>query len=108
MNKLGIDFAEKFRQDARLIILKALAEQSNDTLASNVLQDTVLPIFGIKQDRPWVHLQLDYLANLGAVSLVTAGTVKIATLTKLGARHLDRGTGVALPGVTRPSMAGEE
>lgn len=106
MSKLGIDFAEKFRQDGRLIILKALAEQVNDTLASNVLQDAVLPVFGIKQSRAWVHQQIDYLANLDAVRVVDAGTVKVATLTANGKRHLDRET--VLGGVTRPSMAGEE
>lgn len=102
---LGIDYARKIRDDARLIVLRALSEQTNDTLASNIIQDVVLPVFGIRQDRPWVHLQLDYLANLGAVTLINAGTVKVATLTKLGKRHLDRD--IALEDVTRPSMAGE-
>jgi hypothetical protein len=102
---LGIDYTRKIRDDARLIVLRALSEQTNDTLASNVIQDAVLPVFGIRQDRPWVHLQLDYLANLGAITLINAGTVKVATLTKLGKRHLDRD--IALEDVTRPSMAGE-
>ena len=105
MSKLGIDFAEKFREDSRLIILKALAEQVNDTLASNVLQDTVLPVFGIKQSRAWVHQQIDYLANLNAVEVVDAGTVKVVTLTIVGKRHLERI--LIIEGVTRPSMAGE-
>jgi len=103
---LGIDYARKLREDGRLIVLKALAEQINDTLASNVLQDAVLPVFGIRQDRAWVHLQLDYLANLGAVAIVEAGTVKVATLTAVGQKHLDRL--IALEGVTRPSMIGGE
>lgn len=102
---LGIDYTKKIRDDARLIVLRALSEQTNDTLASNIIQDAVLPVFGIRQDRPWVHLQLDYLANLGAISLINAGTVKVATLTKLGKRHLDRD--IALEDVTRPSLAGE-
>ena len=99
------DYAELRRQDARLIILRALAEQTNDTLASNVLQDVVLPVFGVKQERAWVHLQLDYLANLGAIRVVDAGTVKVATLTAVGKRHVDRE--IVLENVTRPSMAGE-
>ena len=103
---LGIDYAQKIREDARLIILRALAEQVNDTLASNVLQETVLPVFGVRQDRAWVHQQLDYLANLDAVSVVTAGTVKVVTLKATGKKHIDRL--VALEGVTRPSLAGEE
>lgn len=104
---LGIDYAKKIREDARLIILRALSEQANDTLASNVLQDIVLPVFGIRQDRAWVHQQLDYLANLGAVSVVTAGTVKVASLTLTGKRHIDRAEGLVLEGVTRPSLSGE-
>lgn len=103
---LGIDYAKKLREDGRLIILKALAEQVNDTLASNVLQDTVLPVFGIRQDRAWVHLQLDYLENLGAIAVVNAGTVKVATLTAIGQKHLDRL--IAVEGVTRPSLIGGE
>lgn len=103
---LGIDYAKKLREDGRLIILKALAEQVNDTLASNVLQDTVLPVFGIRQDRAWVHLQLDYLENLGAIAVVNAGTVKVATLTGIGQKHLDRL--IAVEGVTRPSLIGGE
>lgn len=103
---LGIDYARKIREDARLIILKALAEQINGALASNVLQDAVLPVFGVRQDRPWVHLQLDYLENLGAISVETAGTVKIAQLTATGQKHLERL--IALEGVTRPSLPGGE
>lgn len=102
---LGIDYVTKIRDDARLIILRALSEQTNDTLASNVLQEVVLPVFGIRQDRAWVHLQMDYLANLGAITVISPGTVKVATLTRLGKRHLDRE--IALENVTRPSMAGE-
>ncbi len=102
---LGIDYVTKIRNDARLIILRALSEQTNDTLASNVLQDVVLPVFGIRQERAWVHTQLDYLANLGAIQVVTANTVKVATLTTLGKRHIDRE--IVLENVTRPSMAGE-
>lgn len=102
---LGIDYTKKIRDDARLIVLRALSEQTNDTLASNIIQDAVLPVFGIRQDRPWVHLQLDYLANLGAITLINAGTVKVATLTRLGKRHLDRD--IALEDVTRPSLVGE-
>lgn len=105
MNTLGIDYAKKIREDARLIILKALAEQVNESLASNVLQDTVLPRFAIRQDRAWVHTQLDFLANLGAITSTAEGTVKIVTLTNMGHRHLDRE--IAIEGVTRPSRPGE-
>lgn len=105
MSTLGINYEKRIREDARLIILKALAEQVNESLASNVLEEDVLPIFVIRQDRAWVHTQMNYLANIGAITVLDAGTVKIGTLTGLGKRHLDRA--IALEGVTRPSRPGE-
>lgn len=102
---LGIDYAKRMREDARLIILRALAEQINETLASNVLEEDVLPVFAIRQDRAWVHVQLDWLANVGVITVTPAGTVRIATLTNLGRRHLNRD--VAIDGITRPSRPGE-
>lgn len=102
---LGIDYAKRIREDARLIILRALAEQINESLASNVLEEEVLPTFAIRQDRAWVHVQLDYLANVGAITMTAAGTVRVATLTKMGRRHLDRD--IAIEGITRPSRPGE-
>ncbi|MEO2039921.1 MAG: hypothetical protein ABGW90_14690 [Martelella sp.] len=103
---LGINYAKKIREDARLIILKALAEQLNDTLASNVITETVLPVFGVRQTREWVHQQLDFLANLDAIDVVEAGTVKVATLQLVGKQHLERM--IALEGVSRPSLKGGE
>lgn len=105
MSSLGIDYSKRIREDARLIILKALAEQVNESLASNILEEEVLPRFAIRQDRAWVHTQLDYLANLGAITVASEGTVKVATLTKMGQRHLERS--IAIEGVTRPSRPGE-
>lgn len=101
---LGIDYARRIREDARLIILRALAEQINESLASNVLEEDVLPTFAIREDRAWVHEQLDYLASTGAVTVTPAGTVRISTLTNKGRRHLDRA--IAIDGVTRPSRPG--
>jgi hypothetical protein len=66
------------REQARLVILKALRGQVDETLNSDLL----------------VH-------ERGAVSLIDAGTIKIATLTEKGARHLDRE--IAIEGVQRPS-----
>lgn len=103
MNTLGIDYASKIREEARLIILKALAEQTNESLSSSLLEP-VLARFAIHQDRPWIHQQLDYLRNMDAVTVLDAGSVKIATLTDLGHRHLDRH--VVIEGVKRPSRPG--
>lgn len=88
------------REQARLILLKALAEQVDERLNSDLLRET-LELFGISKPREWVHQQLDYLAELSAVSIISAGTIKVATLTELGSRHLAR-TAV-IEGVKRPS-----
>lgn len=103
MTELATDFQRIMREEARLIILKALGEQVNESLNSSILQQ-VLATFAINMERPWVHQQIEYLDTMGAVTVVVAGTVKIATLTELGRRHLDRLT--AIEGVKRPSRPG--
>lgn len=103
MSELGTDFARIMREEARLIILKALGEQTNESLNSSIIEP-VLARFAINMERAWVHQQLDYLETMGAVTLISAGTVKIATLTDLGRRHLDRH--YAIEGVKRPSRPG--
>ncbi len=100
MNSLGIDYVRLRRESARLVILKALAEQMNGSLDSSILEQ-ILPVFAIKESRVWVHEQLEYLAEREAVVLTRAGSVIIATLTKRGRRHLERD--IALEGVKRPS-----
>lgn len=104
MSELGADFQRILREEARLIILKALGEQTNETLSSSMIED-ILPNFAIRQPRPWVHQQMGYLHEMGAISVRDAGTVKIGTLTDLGRRHLDRDT--FIEGVKRPSRRGE-
>lgn len=104
MNSLGIDYVKLTRESARLVILKALAEQTNGTLDSSMIE-TILPVFAIRETRTWIHEQMEYLAERDAVVLTKAGTVMIATLTKRGKRHLDRD--IALEGVKRPSEPGE-
>ncbi|KAB2749869.1 VpaChn25_0724 family phage protein [Brucella anthropi] len=100
MNSLGIDYVRLRRESARLVILKALAEQMNGSLDSSMLEQ-ILPVFAIKESRVWVHEQLEYLAEREAVIITRAGTVVIATLTKRGRRHLERD--IAIEGVKRPS-----
>lgn len=100
MNSLGIDYVRLRQESARLVILKALAEQMNGSLDSSMLEQ-ILPVFAIKESRVWVHEQLEYLAEREAVIITRAGTVMIATLTKRGRRHLERD--IAIEGVKRPS-----
>ncbi|NCM96135.1 MAG: hypothetical protein GW948_02125 [Rhodobacterales bacterium] len=99
-----MDMDTIIRQQARLIILKALAGQVDETLNSDLLVHELHP-FGIRKDRAWVNGELAWLKDMGAVSLRDVGTVRVATLTALGARHLVRE--VAIEGIQRPSRPGE-
>lgn len=88
------------REEARLIILKALAGFADETLNSNILVPE-LASFGINRERAWVHDEMRYLEQMGAVTLAEAASVLVATLTDKGHRHLDRH--LAIEGVKRPS-----
>jgi len=95
---------DQVRPDARLIILKALAAQTDERLHSGYLAEELLR-FGIDRPREWIHGELDWLAEMGAVTLTKPGSVVVATLTEKGARHLRRA--VVIEGVKRPSRPGE-
>lgn len=95
---------DQVRPDARLIILKALAAQTDERLHSGFIAEELLR-FGIDRPREWIHGELDWLAEMGAVTLIKPGSVVVATLTEKGARHLRRG--VIIEGIKRPSRPGE-
>lgn len=101
MNK---DMDTLIREDARLIILKALAGQTDERLHSGYLSEELLQL-GIDRGREWIHGELDWLAEMAAVTLIRAGSVVVATLTEKGARHLRRA--IVIEGVKRPSRPGE-
>ncbi|MDZ4310111.1 MAG: hypothetical protein U1A24_06110 [Cypionkella sp.] len=60
---------------------------------------------GIDRPREWIHGELDWLEQIGAVTLLRADAVVIAMLTEKGARHLRRA--IVIKGVERPSSPGE-
>ena len=95
---------QEIREDARLIMLKALAGQVDERLHSGYLE-TELRRFGIDRPREWIHGELDWLAEIGAVTLTKPGSVVVATLAEKGARHLRRG--IVIEGVKRPGRPGE-
>lgn len=95
---------DQVRPDARLIILKALAAQTDERLHSGFIGEELLR-FGIDRPREWIHGELDWLAQMGAVTLLKPGSVVVATLTDKGARHLRRA--LVIEGVKRPSRPGE-
>lgn len=99
------DMDDIIRQDARLIVLKALADQVDERLNSSILLEIVESFGGIRKTREWLHGELAWLADMGAIKLTDAGSVKIATLTQKGAHHLERR--IVIEGVKRPSRPGE-
>ena len=92
------------RPDARLIILKALAAQTDERLHSGFIAKELLR-FGIDHPREWIHGELDWLEQMGAVTLLKPGTVVVATLTDKGHRHLRRA--IEIEGINRPGRPGE-
>jgi len=93
-------FADVIAHDARLCILKELAQQTGGRLNESTLQ-RVLDAFGIARTRDWVRTQLRALDDLGAVNITEMGTVMIATLTKSGRDHVERRA--VIEGISRPS-----
>ena len=98
------DMDELIREDARLIVLRALAGQTDERLHSGYLAEE-LSRFGIDRSRAWLHGELDWLAEMGAVALSRPGSVVVATLTEKGHRHLRRA--IIIEGIKRPARPGE-
>ncbi len=96
-----MSLAKIIEEESRLVILRTLAEQPDQRLNSSLLQADLAERWAINRSRDWVHLQIGELANLGAVTVVGAGSVQIATLTQRGLDHVERRT--LLPGVKKPS-----
>ncbi len=95
------DFENYLAEDARLVILKELAMQTNASLNETILVK-VLEKFGHNRSREWVRTQLRKLGELGAVSITEAGTVMIATLKQAGLDHVERRS--VIDGISRPSL----
>ncbi|MFZ1680748.1 MAG: hypothetical protein WAT70_06980 [Rhizobiaceae bacterium] len=94
------DFSALIAADARLVILKELAAQTDGRLNETLLTAT-LDAFGIRRSREFVRTQIRALAELGAVTASEAGTVMIAAITRTGLDHVERRA--VLDGVARPS-----
>ena len=88
------------REEARLILLRALEAESDGRLNSELLRQ-VLESYGVTRSREWVHDELNWLATMGAVSVIEAGTVRVATLLAKGSDHVNRR--LVIEGVKRPS-----
>jgi hypothetical protein len=88
------------RQESRLIILRELDRQPDGRLNSAMLV-SVLETFGITRSRDWLHEELRWLAEIGAIRVSEAGTVRIAELLAKGRDHVERR--IVIEGVKRPS-----
>ncbi|OJY32031.1 MAG: hypothetical protein BGP11_11110 [Rhodobacterales bacterium 65-51] len=97
------DMAQLMREQSRLIVLKTLAQQTDETLNSDLILPE-LTRFGIRRDRAWLHQEMRWLQTMGALTLIEAGSVLVATLTETGRQHLDRV--IAIEGIQRPSRPG--
>ena len=87
-------------REARLVILKELDQKPDGRLNSALLQST-LEVYGISRSRDWVHEQLRHLAEIGAVTIADAGTVRVASISGRGRDHVERR--IVLESVKRPS-----
>lgn len=95
-----MSFDVRIREEARLVMLKALADEPDRRLNSSLLA-VALEQFGILRSRDWVHDELRWLADMGVVATEPAGTVMIATLRQKGVDHVERRHVVT--GIKRPS-----
>lgn len=96
-----MSYEDTIRHHARLIALQALAGEVGGTLNSELIREH-LRVFGIRKDRAWLHDELRWLAERGALVLTPAGDLLVAALAEKGQRHLDRE--IAIEGVRRPDL----
>lgn len=96
-----MSFEEHLTKDARLVILKALAQQTDCRLGEVILVHA-LSTYGHNRSRDWLRTQLRAMADVGAIRITEAGTVMIAELTRLGQDHIERRA--VIEGIARPSL----
>jgi hypothetical protein len=95
-----MSFDRRMREEARLIILRTLEQEPDGRLQSELLR-LELETYGITRSRDWVHDELNWLRDMGAVTLVEASTVRVAQITAKGSDHVARR--LVIEGVKRPS-----
>jgi len=93
---------KRIEEEARLIILRTLDEQLNNSLSSSIMRDELETRWLINKTRDWVHVQFAHLAEVGAITVQEVTTVQLATLNQRGRDHIQRR--VKLPGVKLPSL----
>lgn len=91
------------QEEARLTILKELKAQPNQAATSEAMRRFLLDFLLIDKSREWVEEQFCFLAEMRAIDVVEAGSVKIARLTERGELHLQGRISIA--GIQRPRGA---
>ena len=95
-----MSFADLMNQAERLVILRALAEDTGGYSANESIIHSILVEFAHRISRDKVKTQLSWLQEQGLVTLKETAGCLIATLTSRG---LDVATGlITVPGVKRP------
>lgn len=89
------------REHARLIALRFLSDEPSGRANSATIQDEMERRWGITRSRDWVHAELRWLADVGAVTVLDAGSVLVVSLTARGLDHVERR--IVIDGVKRPS-----
>lgn len=94
-------YADAYDGNARLIILKALAEQDDGRLNDTLLMEA-LKAFAINKSREYLLTQLGWLQEqASAVVVHQVGSAVVAELTEVGENHLARTA--LIVGVQKPS-----
>lgn len=94
-----MDYGNFRTRDLRLTLLKSLVLQPGFRANENILQAEASAV-GIDVSRATVRTELNYLREVGAVTLTEAGSVVVATITLRGKEHTDGLT--ILAGVNTP------
>jgi hypothetical protein len=96
-----MNLATEMSADARLMILRELAEQVDGRLYDKQLQ-RVLGMNLIRRTMDWVRTELRAMKELGVIKIIVVGEddMWIAELLPLGQEHLDRLR--IIEGIARP------
>lgn len=96
-------YTDLLAQDQRLVVLRALEQDTAYTLNESILHD-IMDMFGHKCSRDCVKTHLAWLREQGLVTIQDVSGYMVATLTQRGADVVHGRSSV--PGVKRPSPRG--
>lgn len=98
-----MSYKDAIAHDARLIILRETAKQTDGQL-NEVSLRRALDVYGITRSRDWIATQLNRLEELEAVTITHTGEIMVAAITRAGRDHLESRS--IIVGITRPSELG--